>query len=299
MATFHAGVPEVPAKLAVRAVQNTLNTTAAVVQAPRRMRAAVVFMIADDTGGYRQSGIGRSMVHPTESRRNVDHSAEEMRDALGVNYRYSISPKGKHMSSAQNPEPEQKNWFLRHKIISAIGVLIVIGVAVNLGGGSNDSSAPAAAPVSAEPASGVPAEAPQSTTEQAASAPGIGTPVRDGKFEFTVANVQTGVPSVGPDMLEQTAQGQYVLVTLNVRNIGDKAQSFSTSSQKLLDANGTEYSSDDLATIYLDQGVGYEQINPGNALDVTVVFDVPVAIDPTEIELHDSIFSGGETVSLR
>ncbi|WP_179272875.1 MULTISPECIES: DUF4352 domain-containing protein [unclassified Rhodococcus (in: high G+C Gram-positive bacteria)] len=56
---------------------------------------------------------------------------------------------------------------------------------------------------------------------------------------------------------------------------------------------------DSLATAYLDEGIGYEQINPGNALDTTVVFDVPAGTVPAEIELHDSAFSGGTTVALR
>ncbi|MDZ7912581.1 MAG: DUF4352 domain-containing protein [Rhodococcus sp. (in: high G+C Gram-positive bacteria)] len=123
--------------------------------------------------------------------------------------------------------------------------------------------------------------------------------MRDGKFELVVTSVAPPVTSVGSEYLTETAQGEYVQVTLSVRNIGDRAQSLDASSQKLLDADGKQYSVDSLATAYLDQGIGYEQINPGNALDTTVVFDVPVGTVPAEIELHDSAFSGGTTVALR
>ncbi|VFA96619.1 Telomeric repeat-binding factor 2 [Nocardia cyriacigeorgica] len=40
-------------------------------------------------------------------------------------------------------------------------------------------------------------------------------------------------------------------------------------------------------------------INPGNSVDVTIVFDVPVDTVPAALELHDSMFSGGAKVALR
>ena len=40
------------------------------------------------------------------------------------------------------------------------------------------------------------------------------------------------------------------------------------------------------------------EINPGNSIDGTVVFDVPVGVTPTSVEDHDSAFSGGVTVAL-
>ncbi|MDP9639011.1 hypothetical protein J2W18_003945 [Rhodococcus cercidiphylli] len=190
------------------------------------------------------------------------------------------------------PAPEQKkSWFARHKILTVIFAIVVLGVLIRLiGGGSSESpaaSAPAGSPSAEEAA---PAEPTQL---------GIGVPVRDGKFEFVVTAVAPPVTSVGSEYLTQTAQGEFVQVTMTVRNIGDRAQSLDASSQKLLDADGKQYSVDSLATAYLDEGIGYEQINPGNALDTTVVFDVPVGTVPAEIELHDSAFSGGTTVALR
>ncbi|MCZ4563372.1 DUF4352 domain-containing protein [Rhodococcus sp. IEGM 1401] len=193
------------------------------------------------------------------------------------------------------PAPEQKkSWFARHKILTVILAIVVLGVLIRLiGGGSSESPtapAPAGSSASEEAAPAAPAEPAQ---------PGIGVAVRDGKFEFIVTAVAPPVTTVGSEYLTQTAQGEYVQVTMTVRNIGDRAQSLDASSQKLLDADGKQYSVDSLATAYLDEGIGYEQINPGNALDTTVVFDVPVGTVPAEIELHDSAFSGGTAVALR
>ena len=41
------------------------------------------------------------------------------------------------------------------------------------------------------------------------------------------------------------------------------------------------------------------QINPGNTVKGVLVYDMPKGAVPASIELHDSMFSGGATVSLR
>jgi hypothetical protein len=133
-----------------------------------------------------------------------------------------------------------------------------------------------------------------------APAAGIGTAVRDGKFEFTVQKVQCGVPSVGSDAVGKKAQGQFCLVTVVVRNIGDKAQTFSDSSQKAFGADGVEYSADTAAGLYANQDAAafLTEINPGNQVTGVLVYDIPAAATLARLELHDSPFSGGITVSL-
>lgn len=211
------------------------------------------------------------------------------------------------------PEPKRRSWFARHKILTGLGALVVVGIVAGIagGGGDDDTAAPAAsAPAAegaeaaatdaaaepaepAEPATEAPAEAPAETV------PGIGTAVRDGKFEFTVTDVEAGVPTIGSDMLGDTAQGQFVLVSVTVTNIGDAAQSFFGDNATLVDDQGREHSADSTAAIYLENSESfYTEINPGNGVDAVVVFDIPADAVPTAIELHDSMFSGGVTVAL-
>lgn len=191
----------------------------------------------------------------------------------------------------QNPAtPEKKSWFARHKVLTAIGAVIVVGVAINLASGGSDSAPESGGSTSVQ------ADAPSNAPAEAAA--GIGAAVRDGKFEFTVQDVERGVASVGDQFSSQSPQGEYVLVTMNVANIGDEQQLFDTSSQQLLDAAGRQYSVDTVATITNDPNIGFTQINPGNSVVATLVFDVPAGTAPAEIELHDSPFSGGTTVAL-
>ncbi|MCG7607961.1 MULTISPECIES: DUF4352 domain-containing protein [Mycobacterium] len=130
---------------------------------------------------------------------------------------------------------------------------------------------------------------------------GLNTPVRDGKFEFVVKTVQPGLTEIGDNpYLREKAQGQFVIVTLSVQNIGDRAQGFSPSNQKLIDTQGRSFESDSSAQIALgDSDIPvWDDINPGNAVDVSLVYDMPAGAAPARIELHDSMFSGGVTVAL-
>ncbi|GIJ23624.1 DUF4352 domain-containing protein [Micromonospora lutea] len=128
----------------------------------------------------------------------------------------------------------------------------------------------------------------------------IGQAARDGKFEFTVKSTKCGVSKVGSDLLGTTAQGQFCLVTVKVKNIGKEPQTLIDSSQKAYDAEGTEYSTDSAAAIYAneDQQTLFNEINPGNQVTGVLVFDIPKKVKLTTLELHDSPFSGGVEVAL-
>ena len=128
---------------------------------------------------------------------------------------------------------------------------------------------------------------------------GVGDPVRDGKFEFVVTEAETGVAQVGEGIITRTAQGRYVLVHLTIKNIGDEAQLFDGSSQRLIDTDRREHSADLAAALFLaDSGSFFNVINPGNSVAGIVAFDVPVEATPATVRLHDSLFSGGVEVSL-
>jgi len=88
---------------------------------------------------------------------------------------------------------------------------------------------------------------------------------------------------------------------MTVKNIGDKAQTFDSSSQVALSPTGTEYSSDSEAAIYAndDNQSFLNEINPGNRTTATIVFDIPTDAKIATLDLHDSMFSGGAKVSTR
>jgi hypothetical protein len=141
------------------------------------------------------------------------------------------------------------------------------------------------------------------TSNPAAQAPSarLGEPVRDGEFEFTVTKTKCGQTTVGDEPFVERAQGEFCLVNLTVKNVGTKAQTLDGSSQKAIGADGHTYESSPTALVAAnnDNSTVFNNINPGNEVHGTLVYDVPANTDLTTIELHDSPFSGGVQAPLQ
>jgi Domain of unknown function (DUF4352) len=202
------------------------------------------------------------------------------------------------------PEEKKKNFFLRHKILTFILVVLAVAVAGSALGGADVEEPVATTSSDSDTGGGEAAQEPQEGTgsdDAAESAAGIGDPVRDGKFEFTVTGVERGLSSVGEDFLEEEAQGEFVIVRLSVSNIGDEAQMLDNGGQVLYDSEGRKHeTSSALFSLEGADKAFLENINPGNSIeDVPLLFDVPQETKLDRIELHDSLFSGGVAVSLQ
>jgi hypothetical protein len=78
-----------------------------------------------------------------------------------------------------------------------------------------------------------------SGSSAAQAAPGIGAPVRDGKFEFVVLSVDRS-KTAGPADDQSTAQGEFINVDLSVKNTGNEAQGYYATDQKLI-INGKKF----------------------------------------------------------
>lgn len=127
----------------------------------------------------------------------------------------------------------------------------------------------------------------------------MGQEVRDGKFAFVATSVDqsktAGEPSIQVETV--TAQGEFVNVHLNVRNVGDQAQSFFASNQRL-QIGDKQFSANDTAAMWI--GSMTVKINPGNSIQAVVSFDVaPGTSNDGVLTVHDSIFSGGANISLQ
>lgn len=185
------------------------------------------------------------------------------------------------------------SWFKKHKIITVILALIVLGVIVSAAGGGSSTT-------SNQSNSG---DSQSEKTEEKVTTAKIGEPARDGKFEFTVTSIKCGEKSVGDQYLNEKAQGEFCRLSLSIKNIGDEAQSLFSSDQKLINAEGQQFAADDTATIYAASGnsgsTWFDQINPGNSVKGDILFDVPAGAKITAAELHDSSFSGGVKVNLQ
>lgn len=192
----------------------------------------------------------------------------------------------KARSKASRPFYKKKRF-----IIPVVLLLLIILIVATSGGEDNPSGAD-------DPA------ADTETTSEGNEEPdttGIGSPARDGSFEFTVNSLECGETTVGDEFLEEEAQGQFCFLDVRVENIGDSAGTLFADNQLLLNDEGTQYSADSMATLTNapDSDTLFSQINPGNAVEGAIVFDVPADAVITQAELHDSAFSGGVLVDIR
>ena len=188
---------------------------------------------------------------------------------------------------------DKGSFFKRHKILTVIGVIVLLAIIGGAAGGGNKTSNNSGTTNTNETKKAEQAKPATSKLNEVA---------RDGKFEFTVASVECGKPSVGTnEYLTKQAQGQFCLVNVTVKNIGSEAQTFDSSSQYLYDAANSKFSADGTASLYANpQGSTFlNQINPGNSVSGILVFDVPKDKTPVTAELHDSTFSGGVKVTLQ
>lgn len=180
-------------------------------------------------------------------------------------------------------------WFKKKRFIVPLILIAIMILATVFGGGENATTTSPAADSNNSQQQAAP---PESTAN-------MGRPVDDGKFQFTVTGIETPGKTIG-DVLPEEAQGTWVIVRVDVTNTGNEAGMLIADSQKAFDSEGREFSA---AT-----AIGYEgwdkafanEINPGNTVkDAPIVFDVPEGTTLDRIELHDSLFSNGTTVSLK
>lgn len=184
----------------------------------------------------------------------------------------------------QAPAPKKKGkgkWIL----LAVVVVVVIIAIATNTAGGKSSSSSDSGG---------------GSSADSGAKTAGLNQPARDGKFEFTVTSVDCSKTTLGEDPITTKAQGVFCLVSLNVKNIGDEAQTLAAPAQYAYDAQGKKYSTDTAAEIYLGDNAStiFNQLNPGSSVSGQLVYDVPAGTQLTKIELHDSMFSGGVDVAL-
>jgi hypothetical protein len=143
---------------------------------------------------------------------------------------------------------------------------------------------------------------PPSVASPEASAPAtshaIGESVRDGQFDFVVRGVQCGLELIG----SVRARGQFCVVTISVRNIGDRPQTLFEMDQKAIGGNGTEYSSHSIASLIANEPgntTWLSEIKPGGEAAGAIVYELPKGIDLARLVLNDPIVPGGVSIALR
>lgn len=127
---------------------------------------------------------------------------------------------------------------------------------------------------------------------------GIGDPVTDGQFTFTVTDWECGAREVSRGVFTATAVGRFCLLSLTVENTGEAGRRFAAANQRLFDDEGRTYEVALQETLLMNAGDIGAELNPGLSIDVLLIFDVSDPFAITEVELHDALLSRGARVSL-
>lgn len=192
---------------------------------------------------------------------------------------------GAHVATTEAPKKSRRG--LKILGMGAAGLLGISVIGGALGGGESSTESTG----SSSSTSSSTSSSSDDDTEKASA--GIGDEVRDGKFAFTVTDVETGASTYGDGFLTEEAQGEFTIITMTVENVGDEAQMLDATNMEGIDSEGRELAA--------EMGLGdafLENINPGNSVTVEVAFDVAKGATLDSVVVHDSMFSAGAPVNL-
>jgi hypothetical protein len=203
-------------------------------------------------------------------------------------------PDSTHVTKAAEMPNRRKtpSWFEKKRFVALSAVLLVF-VIIMIGTGRNDPR------IFDFTTSALESKAESAVNTQPAAL--IGQSVRDGQFSFIVTSMQPPSKSLTDRLgATQTAQGEFVVVRLNVTNIGYEVRSVTATNQFLIDAQGQRFATSAAASsLQGAEKILLEKINPGNTVyDVPLLFDVAAGTTIADIELHDSSSSAGVKVRL-
>jgi len=133
-----------------------------------------------------------------------------------------------------------------------------------------------------------------STSESQPTIYDIGDPFQvgsgDQSIEYVVEGVETA--STGTTLIDDP-DGIYAIVSMTMTNVGNDTLSLSSSPFRLIDGQDREFEVSD-ATIYADNGISFEELQPGLAKDGVIMFDVaPGGTYQLQIE-PSGLFSGAD-----
>lgn len=166
---------------------------------------------------------------------------------------------------------DQRNWFMRHKIMTFIGAIILLVIVVNLGGGGDEKV------IATNEDTGT------KQTEKKDTIYNIGDTVKAKQLEVTVTKFEEMDVIGDPGFLGKKVSdgGTLVAIQYTMKNVSDKPVGmFSYPSVNLVDEKGTKYDSDiDGTSAYavetkIDDSKMFSDLNPDISVTSVEVYEV-------------------------
>jgi hypothetical protein len=194
--------------------------------------------------------------------------------------------------SDQQTDPKPP-WYQKKRIVfpsAVIGAFTVIMLTT----GGNDSGLFRAVTNAAAPSAAGSVTAPPANAV-------MGESVREGRFAFVVTSVEPPATSITDRSgTVQRAQGIFVIVRVDVTNIGHTASTLTATDLYLVDDTGQRFAtSSAIASMTGTDRLFADKINPGQTVNnAPLLFDLAPGTVVASVELHDSRTSAGVRVRL-
>ena len=200
-----------------------------------------------------------------------------------------------------NCQTDQRNWFMKHKIVTGILGIIIFFVLVGAIGGSKSSSTTSASSNSNTNTSATT----NTTTDQGqpqVKQAKVGDTVTDGDLGFTVQSVSIA-STIGNSFTTKTAQGVFYVLTVKIQNNGKDTKTINASDFKVTDSQGRkfDYSTDgQLAMEETNGGTSFflQQVQPSLSVTGKIVFDVPKDATGLKLLAQGGLFTDGVQIDL-
>lgn len=165
-------------------------------------------------------------------------------------------------------QADQRNWFVKHKILTGILVIILISIVANMGGNKNTNTNNSTSTTT-------------SNSKQEQKTYKIREVINTNTFEITTVSADQKTVVGGQYVNEKASEGATLIaVNWKYKNISDKpASSYSQPSVKLVDSNGTEYEWDlgKSSAYAVEQKIDSKvlsDLNPGITVNDAKVFEI-------------------------
>lgn len=185
-------------------------------------------------------------------------------------------------------EIKKKSWFRRHWILTIILIIVILGVIGIIVPKEDNSNTGGLKMINSNTGD---------SNAQETKTYNVGDTIKAGDFEWKIMGFTTA-SEVGEEimgsLLGEKANGIYLIISVEVTNIGKSANYLSDFYMKLIDEQGREFSADTVAAVYLKpsgSAMIFETINPGITKKGKIVYDVPEGLKFVNARISSNLLS--------
>jgi hypothetical protein len=183
------------------------------------------------------------------------------------------------ISSTERTGRNNKKTKLSIKKKVGIGIAVFFGVLIILGAIGNSSTS------TIDRNNGLRNVQPQPSSIGEKDNPAkVGDTMMVENIAYKVTSTST-THNVGGTTFSENADGIFIIVNMEIEN-KDTKPVFTLNNFKLIDSQGREFNTDSGGSVYLDNTVFFEQLQPALPKNIQIIFDVPITTESYVLEIH-------------